>query len=284
MHPLLCTITIAGHGWEVSVYRVAFLVSAALTVAIAVLIAARLGIVVRDALFVYGAAALALPVGARLWHIATNPSIYRETPAAVWSLDPTGFAMFGGVAAAALAGVVAARATRSDLWRLADAAAPALGIGIAVMRLGCFANGCCFGVPTAGPLGVTFPAGSYAHLWEMAHGYVGMFAAPLPVHPTQLYEGAGALACAAIAGVLIARRAPVGVAFLTFVGAFALVRWGNWALRAHPDTLADPGLYWWVYPAVAVLCGGLVWVRIRVARRAAECAVIPAANDAGHPG
>lgn len=266
MHPLLCTITIAGHGWDVSVYRVAFIASAVVTIALAVFLAVRAGTPARRALVVYGAAALALPLGARIWHIATNPSIYRETPSAAWSLDPTGFAMFGGVAAAALAGLVAALATRSDLWRLADAAAPALGVGVAIMRLGCFANGCCFGVPTDGPLGVTFPAGSYAHLWEMAHGYVDLFAAPLPVHPTQLYEGAGALACATIAGVLIARRAPAGAAFLAFVGLFALVRWGNWTLRAHPDTLADPGVYWWLYPAVAIACAVLLWLRVGRAR------------------
>lgn len=267
MHRILGTITVLGHGYEVSSYRAAFVIAAIVTLALAGALARARGVSTRDTLAVLGSAALALPVGARAWHVVTNPGIYAETPAAAWSLDPTGFAMFGGIAAAALAGLLVARSRGVDVWRLADAAAPALGVGIAIMRLGCFANGCCFGLPTNGPFGVTFPAGSYAHLWEMAHGYVGLFGVPIPVHPAELYEAAGALACAALA-LAVRRRAPDGVGFLTFVGAFAIVRGLNWIVRVHPDTLTHPGIYWLIYPAVAVGCALAIRVRcVRFARQ-----------------
>jgi phosphatidylglycerol:prolipoprotein diacylglycerol transferase len=58
----------------------------------------------------------------------------------------------------------------------------ALGVGIG--RLGCFMNGCCFGLPTSLPWGVHFPAGS-------ASTFLFHDAA---IHPSQLYlSGAGFL-------------------------------------------------------------------------------------------
>lgn len=267
MHRVLLTLPWFGRGFEVSSYRAAFMVAAVVAVTIAWYIATRRGMSPRDALVVFVATAIALPVGARLWHIVTNPSVYSKDPSQIWNLNPTGFAMFGGIAGAAIAGLVAARLRHVDVWRLADAAAPALGVGIAIMRIGCFANGCCFGLPTDGPLGVVFPPGSYSHLWEMAHGYVGLFDAPRPVHPTQLYEAVGALACAAVAAVLIARRAPDGVAFSVFVGGFAIVRYANWTLRVHPDTLTDPAIYWPIYAATVAVCAGLAVWRWRVGRQ-----------------
>jgi len=47
--------------------------------------------------------------------------------------------------------------------------APSVAIGIAIGRIGCFLNGCCYGTPTTLPWGVNFGDGIYRH-------------------PTQLYE------------------------------------------------------------------------------------------------
>src|SRR5439155_10928066 len=52
-------------------------------------------------------------------------------------------------------------------------------------RLGCFSAGCCWGLPTALPWGVTFTS-------QYSNEVVGV---PLgvPLHPTQLYEAAAEL-------------------------------------------------------------------------------------------
>jgi phosphatidylglycerol:prolipoprotein diacylglycerol transferase len=99
--------------------------------------------------------------------------------------------------------------------RLADVVAvPALAF-MAVVRIGCFLAGCCFGdvsghaaeVGTIGdaalrsqvqtlpllsraelPWAVRFPAGSFAAQQHAALGLVPADAASLPVHPVQLYE------------------------------------------------------------------------------------------------
>ena len=54
---------------------------------------------------------------------------------------------------------------RREGWSFGDVGdlfAPALAIGHAFGRLGCFAAGCCFGKETASRIGVAFPRGSVA--------------------------------------------------------------------------------------------------------------------------
>lgn len=71
--------------------------------------------------------------------------------------------------------------------RLCDLA-PCIPAGHFFGRIGCFFGGCCFGSPTDGVFGVTFPAGS------LPYEYYGGF---VSVHPTQLYEAAYLAAIAA---------------------------------------------------------------------------------------
>jgi len=288
VHPILFELSLPdGTSLEVTSYRVAYMSAVFVALAIAWLLARRDGLPARRSLAVLLVSAVTLPVGARLWHAITNPEVYASEPWRLWTLQASGHALFGGVFLASVAGVLAARLMRVDLWRLADAAAPALGAGIVIMRLGCFANGCCFGRLTDGPTGVTFPPGSYAHFWQLAHGYIKLFEAPLPVHPTQLYEAAGALACVAVWAVvrrfsvphdvvsdmpsytsnITPLRVPSGVPFLSFVAAFAVVRSLNWTFRVPPDTLTEPGIYWPIYAATVAVCGALVFARFVVTRR-----------------
>jgi phosphatidylglycerol:prolipoprotein diacylglycerol transferase len=71
----------------------------------------------------------------------------------------------------------------------ADAGAPAVALGYAVYRIGCFLNGCCFGTVTDVPWAVTFGQNSEAFALQVAAGLVPPGAPhTLPVHPTQLYH------------------------------------------------------------------------------------------------
>jgi phosphatidylglycerol:prolipoprotein diacylglycerol transferase len=70
-----------------------------------------------------------------------------------------------------------------------DAVAPALALGIAIGRLGCFLNGCCYGDLCDLPWAVTFPHDSSPWRDQVAHGLIGREALrSLPIHPTQLYS------------------------------------------------------------------------------------------------
>jgi prolipoprotein diacylglyceryltransferase len=87
------------------------------------------------------------------------------------------------------------RVRHLNLAAMLDAIAPALGVGIALGRWGCFLAGCDYGGPTAMPWGVRFPSGSQAWRAQVAEHRIAAFQAlSLPVHPTQLYEAAWGLA------------------------------------------------------------------------------------------
>lgn len=266
MHPILLDIPLGDRILEITSYRAAYTLAALMAVLVTWAIARWRGVPGRRALAVTIAAGLALPVGARLWHVVLNPSIYAEEPWRVWTLQPSGHALFGGVLMLAVVGYGAARYVRVDPWIMADAGAIGLGLGLAIQRVGCFAGGCCFGVPSDGPWGVLFPGGSPSHLWQMAHDLVPLFGEALPVHPTQLYELTGALVCSAIAWIIMWRRAPEGVAFAVFIALFSAVRWANWQVRAHPDTLTNPDVYTPIYAATSVVCVGLAVWRWRVGK------------------
>ena len=97
------------------------------------------------------------------------------------------------------------------LWKMIDVAAPAVAIGAAVGRIGCFLNGCCDGAVCSLPWGVRFPAGSHAWMRQVNAGLISEGSPlSLPVHPTQLYAAVAALA---VLGLLLAYfpwRTPAG--------------------------------------------------------------------------
>ena len=51
-----------------------------------------------------------------------------------------------------------------------DLIAPSMMIGLALGRIGCFLNGCCYGGPTSLPWAVRFPPGSPPYVDQVASG------------------------------------------------------------------------------------------------------------------
>lgn len=50
-----------------------------------------------------------------------------------------------------------------DLWKMLDLFAPFLALSYAIVRVGCFLNGCCFGIETDSVWGVVFPHVDHLH-------------------------------------------------------------------------------------------------------------------------
>lgn len=248
MHPILLEWGPEGARTIVLTYEVAFWAAGALAVLVAVLVARKAGLPTARTALLIACAAAAVPVGARLLYRVEYPSLFAGADALnVLELSTAHFSLMGGALLAAAVTLAGAAALHLDLWRTADTIAPGLALGIAVMRTGCFCAGCCFGVVTSGPLGVVFPAGSVPHLTQLGVGAIGLFDAPLPVYPTQLFELAGALIAAGLAAVLLSRRAPSGVAFLAAAALLTVVRWAVWPVRYYPDVFAGPS---WEYPVL----------------------------------
>jgi phosphatidylglycerol:prolipoprotein diacylglycerol transferase len=275
VHPILSEWGPAGARTIVFTYQVAFWTAGTVAVAGGVFAAWRMGISAWRMAVLLVCAAAAVPVGARALYFLEYRSLYTGADALnVFAFSTEQFSLMGGVLLATVVTLAAVRLLRLDLWRSADALAPGLGLGIAVMRVGCFCAGCCFGIVTRGPFGIVFPQGSDAQLIQLATGQIGLFDRALPVYPTQLFELAGGLLAAALAVVLLWRRAPSGVPFLAAAALFTVVRWVVWPLRYVPTDFAGPR---WEYPALyagilVVLIALMVWRIVRAKR-------VPAAEN-----
>lgn len=99
-----------------------------------------------------------------------------------------GFSVLGGLTAGRVAGYLCCRIFKLDPLRTSDALLPSLGIALIIARLGCFLNGCCFGILTQAPVGIIFPKASLVHRSQVRYELIEAFHKALPVHPTQLYE------------------------------------------------------------------------------------------------
>ena len=160
-------------------------------------------------------------VGARLFYVIEYHDQFfppgRSLVAAlgqVLNIAQGGLVVFGSLPTAAIAAWLFARRRGLPILPLADVIAPGLLVGLALGRVGCFLNGCCYGGACDLPWAVRFPPESPPWLDQAARGLLPA-AVPgqpppwsLPVHPAQLYAAidAALLAALAIAFTPLARR------------------------------------------------------------------------------
>jgi phosphatidylglycerol:prolipoprotein diacylglycerol transferase len=141
-------------------------------------------------LMVLGAA-----IGAKGFFVVLGWEHYASGELRFWRDFGTGFVFFGGFVGALLVAAFFAWSQRLDFLRGADYFAVALPLGHAIGRVGCFAEGCCPGVPS---------------------------------HPVQLYESAGlfviALGSHSLLKLIERQRLPRGLGFCAYVGGYGLLR------------------------------------------------------------
>jgi phosphatidylglycerol:prolipoprotein diacylglycerol transferase len=125
-----------------------------------------------------------------------------------------GLSLLGGLIFALFAAAVFCLLKKISLLKLADAMAPAFGLGLFFSRIGCFLNGCCFGTPSSLPWAVSFPLPSPAALQFYR----------IPLHPTQLYEATGGLIIFFIILCIDRRKWPEGFLFCVLCWTYAPLR------------------------------------------------------------
>ncbi len=151
-----------------------------------------------------------------------------------WRALQVGFHFPGGLIAIALVSPLIFRWSSFSGLRFMDAIVPAIGFAIAIARIGCFLNGCCYGVACDLPWGVEFPRGSRAFAslfgseWVVTHLHQ-----TVPLHPLQLYFAIGGLLIGLALLWFRKRRRFQGQSVLLFV-----VLWA-W-LKVAVESLRDP--------------------------------------------
>jgi phosphatidylglycerol:prolipoprotein diacylglycerol transferase len=97
-----------------------------------------------------------------------------------------GALMIGGL------GIFAGRYLFRFKQNIADSFAFVLPVALAIMRIGCFGAGCCYGKVTNFPWAVKYPVNTLPHFHQFQDQLISFNDyTSLPVHPVQLYEIAG---------------------------------------------------------------------------------------------
>ena len=105
-------------------------------------------------------------VGARVFYVRQywpqfSASTWSTTLGNIAKLTDGGLVVYGAFIGASITVLFFVRKYRLPLLAIADLLAPCLMLGLALGRIGCFLNGCCWGgVCDQSHLGVTFPQGS----------------------------------------------------------------------------------------------------------------------------
>lgn len=176
---------------------------------------------------------------------------------------------YGGLIGGGLAAVWLLRSRKIPFFAFADAAAPAVALGQAIGRLGCFSAGCCWGRECHAPWAVTFTD-------PRAHENVGV---PLgiPLHPTQLYETIGTLVLAALIVLSDRRRPsrPAGRSFALYLTGYAALRFLIEAYRGDPRGSVLSGAL--STSQLIALLGFAAGLAVLVLRRRPPAAAAPAA-------
>lgn len=155
--------------------------------------------------------------GARAFYVIQYWGVRIHHWTDVFKVWEGGIVLYGSLIGGAAAFFLYWAWQRFPLRPTMDAVAPAIALGIAIGRLGCLLNGCCYGDVCDLPWAVQFPPNSppwwdhvrhdllpevMPHLEAIRTGAVPDGVAwSLPVHPTQIYSTIG---CSLIAGLLLA--------------------------------------------------------------------------------
>lgn len=275
---VLAAVVAALAGWipwlgtlHLSAYGIALLVAVIAGYVVILPRARAIGVAERQVIDVVMLALVAGLLGARLFEVIDHwpeyaapggkPAGWGAFLARAADIDGGGMVWYGGALVGTAAVVIYAWRCRIPVLQLADVMLPGMLVGVAIGRIGCFFNGCCYGRVCDLPWAV------------VARGDHGVVAAR---HPTQLYE---TVACAVLAGMTWwwwrRRRSDGEVALMAVIG-YALWRFGEEFLREDKVMVR----MWGVFPlstaqvisvhlmlVTLVVVGVVVWYRQRRSRQ-----------------
>jgi phosphatidylglycerol:prolipoprotein diacylglycerol transferase len=179
---------------------------------------------------------IAAVIGARLYYVFLNFDDFRHDLLSIINpfhdgyIGISGLVMYGGFLCAITAAIVFLRVKKVHILPYLDMCAPSVGVGIALTRIGCFLNGCCYGAAAkAGSIlcvhypNVNSPAGYY----QYRVGAEGLL-------PSQFYEAFGGLIIALIIYIAGKSKPFTGLQFYILVFLYSILRFCIDFTRVYP--------------------------------------------------
>lgn len=166
---------------------------------------------------VMGAAAGGV-IGSRIYYVlAYDFSYYMENPIQIFNIRQGGLVYFGGLMGGTMVVIAIILHRKWPLWEIADLAGIFIPLGYTFGRVGCFLNGCCYGIETNSILGVSFK--------EVGRG---------SFHPTMIYLAMISLSLFVFGLWYRKRRKFAGEAFLLYLFFYSIGRFLVEFLRVNP--------------------------------------------------
>jgi phosphatidylglycerol:prolipoprotein diacylglycerol transferase len=169
-------------------------------------------------------------IGAKALMILRDFREYAAAPSELFSLSVLASAgdFYGGFIGALIASAIFFRRhPELPVWRTADLCGPAIALGQAIGRVGCFMAGDDYGGPTGRPWAVTFTDPDAARIGGAPLG--------VPLHPVQLYESIVCLALFAVLVRLSRRKRFDGQVILAYTALYAVARFVLEFFRGDAD-------------------------------------------------
>jgi phosphatidylglycerol:prolipoprotein diacylglycerol transferase len=151
-------------------------------------------------------------VGARLFFVFTDLNEFILYPLSIFKIWQGGLVYYGGFIAVIVFIYAYAKRKKIFLFKLGDFFVPALALGHALGRVGCFFAGCCYGKESTLPWAVVF-------INEHSLAVRGK-----PLHPTQLYEAFANLLLFVFLHFYSKKERRSGVSFAVYIIGYAILR------------------------------------------------------------
>lgn len=255
MHPILfhCGIPVYTYG---ALMAIAFLVGIKITLDKA----AKAGVGQEFLMNLFLVILVSSIVGARTMYVLENWEYFRKNLLEIPMVQHGGLSYFGGLLFALTASVIAVRRAHQSFLGIADLLAPGLALGQAIGRLGCYFNGCCFGILSDGPWAVMFPQGSAAFAHHWSNGWVSALDEfSLPVIPAQLLSSILDVFLFCLLSGTQSRSVTPGVTLFSYLIGYGCLRFSMEFLRVNGPVPQ--------YLALASIVAGLAGLTVLSLRR-----------------
>lgn len=212
-------------------------------------------------------------IGARLFYVLQYWGVRIHHWTEIFKIWEGGIVLYGSILGGTAAFLLYWAWRRFPLRPTMDAIAPAVALGIAIGRLGCFLNGCCYGDLCEWPWAVAFPPDS-PPWWDQVRNQLLPEALPFldsirsgevpagvpwsrPVHPTQLYSTVGCVIITLLLMAYFPVRRRDGQVFALLMIAYPIHRFLVEWLRADEGSIVL-GMTISQTLSVVILAAGLI--------------------------
>lgn len=146
---------------QIPTFGIFFLLGVGAAFLLAIFTARKYEIPTMDAMFFGLFGIIGGIAGAKLLYIIVALPTFIIHPETIILILTGGTVFYGGLIGGIIGGFLYTAIYRLKTINYFDMAVPCLSLAQGFGRIGCFFNGCCYGVPYEGFCSVTYPAGSY---------------------------------------------------------------------------------------------------------------------------